>query len=131
MIWRESYSTKIAHDPSQVAGPFFDLQGAPATLEDGPIIAGPVRLWTEIEAWRKLITERRPTILILGCQAEDRSLLDMLVPGSIKPQIRTTEADLNWREGRAVAVIQRQGGWPIAMIGPATEEALELFLSEL
>lgn len=131
MIWRESYSTKIAHDPAPAAGPFFDLEGRPAELPDGAIIAGPARLWTEIEAWRKLVAEHRPTLLILGCRPEDLSLLEMLVPGSIKPQIRTTEAELEWREDRAVATIQRQGGWPIAMIGPATEEALERYLSEL
>lgn len=131
MIWRESYSTKIAHDPAPAAGPFFDLEGAPAELLDGAVIAGPMSLWTEIEAWRKLVAEHHPTILILECRREDLSLLEMLVPDSIKPQIRTSKADLDWREDRAVAAIQRQGGWPIAMIGPATEEALELFLSEL
>lgn len=100
-------------------------------IPDGVVIAGPMNLWTEIEAWRKLVAEHHPTILILECRREDLSLLEMLVPDSIKPKIRTTEAGLDWREDRAVAAIQRQGGWPIAMIGPATEEALERFLSEL
>jgi len=131
VIWRESYSTKIVRDQPAATGPFFDLDGTETALEDGPIVTGPVNLWTEIEAWRKLVAEHHPTLLIVDCGPAERDLLDMLVPDSLKPSIRTTESDLGWREDRAIAAIQRKGGWPIAMIGPATEEALELFLSEL
>ncbi len=131
MIWRQAYETQIRSDLEALKVPCLDLDGREVSLTDGAIIGGHIEQWTEIEAWRKLIAEHRPTLLIHGVDPTQRELVDLIVPGSLRPSVVLGHELPEWAGGRAYAAVQRQGSWPIVMIGPATEDALERMLSEL
>lgn len=131
MIWRQAYETQIRDDLAVPEGPFVDLDGHPASLSDGAIIGGHIEQWTEIEAWRKLIAEHRPTLLLHGVDPTQRELVDLIVPGSLRECVVIGEELPEWAGSRAYATVQRKGSWPIVMIGPATEDAFERLLSEL
>lgn len=138
MLWKAAYHTKTIRDPS--VGP---IALTSTNGEDGPsrpfilvAVPGPEAV-REAELWRRLLDptlgSRLPIAFgLLAWEPRDRDQADTLFPPSVQDRLYDLQSLNLEPDGRAVCLLVDSGGSvPIAMVGPATEDAYDDLAAEV
>ncbi|HWD39355.1 MAG TPA: hypothetical protein VG944_10930 [Fimbriimonas sp.] len=136
MIWRKPYETHVLPNHTFPTVDAVSLVGEAASFpQSGAVVGGfSLEALPSIEIWRRLLPDP-PKLLLFDVGPRE---LELALPKSIHASTFVSTNSESWftemmhpDKDQPFAMVQADGQTPLAMVGLATEEALDAFIASL